>query len=162
MGDQSLVEIPIDKFDFDRNAIQFGGDVSITAVKPVIIIVHDKPFFALMMGPKSFGNKRADKNCERKMKGKVMASAFLSEQLGFISISSEQLAETNTLRAQLQKPPLKYYIERDGSIYPFVHLFKFSKDKEGYWGGDDMLEHTYELLDVLQYLYSDRFTFVYV
>ena len=72
MGDQSLVEIPIDKFDFDRNAIQFGGDVSITAVKPVIIIVHDKPFFALMMGPKSFGNKRADKNCERKAKGKEL------------------------------------------------------------------------------------------
>jgi len=115
MGDQSLVEIPIDKFDFDRNAIQFGGDVSITAVKPVII-VHDKPFFALMKGPKSFGNKWADKNCERKMKGKVMASAFLSEQLGFISMSSEQLAEINALRVQLQKPPLNYYIERDGRI----------------------------------------------
>ena len=91
-----------------------------------------------------------------------MASAFLSEQLGFISISPEQLAEINALRAQLQKPPLKYYIKRDGRIYPSIHFFKFGKDKEGYWGGDDMLEHTSELLDVLQYLYSDRFTFVYV
>ena len=44
----------------------------------------------------------------------------------------------------------------------FICLSLVAKDKEGYWGGDDMLEHTSELLDVLQYLYSDRFTFVYV
>ena len=54
------------------------------------------------------------------------------------------------------------HFEHNYNIYPSIHLFKFGKDKEGYWGGDDMLEHTYELLDVLQYLYSDRFTFVYV
>ena len=163
MGDQSLVEIPIDKFDFDRNAIQFGGDVSITAVKPVIIIVQDEAIFRSYDGAKKFWKQKGRQKLRKKGEGQgVMASAFLSEQLGFISISPEQLAEINALRAQLQKPPLKYYIERDGRIYPSIHLFKFSKDKEGYWGGDDMLEHTSELLDVLQYLYSDRFTFVYV
>ena len=98
MGDQSLVEIPIDKFDFDRNAIQFGGDVSITAVKPVIIIVQDEAIFHFTMGPKMFWKQKCRQKLRKKGKGQgVMASAFLSEQLGFISISPEQLAEIYAL-----------------------------------------------------------------
>jgi len=68
MGDQSLVEIPIDKFDFDRNAIQFGGDVSITAVKPVIIIVHDKPFCSYD-GAKKFWKQKGRQKLRKKDEG---------------------------------------------------------------------------------------------
>ena len=108
MGDQSLVEIPIDKFDFDRNAIQFGGDVSITAVKPVIIIVQDEAIFRSYDGAKKFWKQKGRQKLRKKGEGQgVMASAFLSEQLGFISISPERLAEINALRAQLQKASLE-------------------------------------------------------
>ena len=72
MGDQSLVEIPIDKFDFDRNAIQFGVMFPSLLINLLLSLSRMKPFSALSMGPKSFGNKRADKNCERKAKGKEL------------------------------------------------------------------------------------------
>ena len=97
MGDQSLVEIPIDKFDFDRNAIQFGGDVSITVDKPVIIIVQDEAIFRSYDGAKKFWKQKGRQKLRKKGEGQgVMASAFLSEQLGFISISNKCTSSATT------------------------------------------------------------------
>ena len=72
-----------------------------------------------------------------------MARAFVSEQFGFLSVSHEQLAEINALR--VNKGPLKYHTEHDGRIYPSVNLFEYGKDREGFWGGDDMRD-TYQVV----------------
>ena len=108
-------------------------------------------------GAKKFWKMKGKQKLRRKGEGKgVMASAFLSEQLGFISITHAQLHEINARRAALGKGPLKHYIENEGKIYPSIHLFEYGKDREGYWGGDDMCEHTEELLDVHKFVYGDR------
>ena len=119
-----VVEIPIDNYQFDRSTIEFDGHSYITVDKPVIIIVQDEAIFRLYDGAKEFWKLKGKQKLRHKGEGKgVMASAFLSEQLGFISISREQLQEINAQRAVLRKPPLQYYIEQAGRIYPSIHLF---------------------------------------
>ena len=68
VGDVSCVEIPIDKFDFDRNEIEFGGDHSITVERPIIIFVQDEAIFKSYDGAKKFWKQ----NGKQKLRKKVM------------------------------------------------------------------------------------------
>ena len=113
-----------------------------------------------MTGQRNFWKQTAKQKIRKKGEGVgIMACAFVSEQLGFLSISHEQLADINALRARANKGPLKYYTEHDGRIYPSLHLFEHGKDREGFWGGDDMRDHTDELIDILEYLYGNAYIF---
>ena len=52
--DCAVVEIPIDKFEFDRDTKEFVGNVSVTVEKSVIIIVQDESIFRSFVGAKKF------------------------------------------------------------------------------------------------------------
>ena len=53
-----------------------------------------KPSLNHMTGQRNFGSKTAKQKIRKKGEGVgIMACAFVSEQLGFLSISNEQLAE---------------------------------------------------------------------
>ena len=67
------------------------------------------------------GKKKADNICKRKAKGRELwlQLSFWAAEVYF------------HIWGQLQKPPLKYYIERDGIIYTSIQLFRFVKDKVG-------------------------------
>ena len=43
-----------------------------------------------------------------------MASGFVNEEEGFVSLSEVEFEALQQLRAQAQKPPLKYYTEYKG------------------------------------------------
>ena len=59
-----------------------------------------------------------------KAEGKgVMVSAFLNEQLGFLSISYKQLEKINSRRVAINKQRLKFYVEHEQKIYPPIHMF---------------------------------------
>jgi hypothetical protein len=62
----------------------------------------------------------------------------------------------------VNKPPLKYFVEFNGSMYPSLHLFEYGKQREGYWGGDEMRDHTDELIDALEHVYGEQFTYVFL
>ena len=49
-----VVEIPIDKFDFDRNSMQYGGQTSCLVEKPIIMFVQDEAIFKSHDGAKKF------------------------------------------------------------------------------------------------------------
>ena len=67
VGDVSCVEIPIDKFDFDRNEIKFGGDHSITVERPIIIFVQDEAIFKSYDGAKKFWKQKGKQKLQRKV-----------------------------------------------------------------------------------------------
>ena len=114
------------------------------------MFVQDEAIFKSYDGAKKFWKQTGKQKIRKKGEGVgIMTCAIVSEQLGFLSISHEQLADMNALRARANKGPLKYYTEHDGRIYPSLHLFEHGKDREGFWGGDDMRDHTDELIDIL-------------
>ena len=41
-------------------------------------------------------------------------------------------------------------------------MFAFGKNRDGNWGGNDISDHMAELMDALQFLYGNRFTFVFI
>ena len=162
--DSNAIEIPIDNYDFDRNSIEFGGDLSINLEgKPSLIFVQDEAIFKSFDGAKKYWSSDGKKQLRSKGEGKgIMASAFLNEQLGFFSISREQFDTINNLRQQIGKHPLQYFTEYENRYYSSLYLFEYGKNREGYWGGDDMLAHTDEFIDVLEFVFGDRFQFVFL
>ena len=79
-----VVEIPIDKFDFDRSTFQMGGHTSVATEKPYIIFVQDEAIFKSFDGSKKFWKLKGKQKLRKKGEGKgLMACAFVSEQLGF-------------------------------------------------------------------------------
>ena len=38
-----------------------------------------------------------------------------------------------------------------------MHIFEYGKNREGYWDGDNMCEHTDEVMDAVAYKYPDIF-----
>ena len=57
----------------------------------------------------------------------VMVSAFLNEQLGFLSISYKQLEKIISRRVAINKQRLKFYVEHEQKINPSIHLFEHGK-----------------------------------
>ena len=71
------VEIPIDKYDFDRGKFELGGFLSSTGEKPTIIFVQDEAIFKSYDGAKKFWKMKGRNKLRKNGEGKgVMVSAL--------------------------------------------------------------------------------------
>ena len=80
----------------------------------------------------------------------VMVSAFIIEELGFLSLSADEFECFKQRRAEAGKAPPKFFTEYQGRICPSVFLFEYGKNRDGYWSGDDMVMHIDEFSDFLE------------
>ena len=76
-----------------------------------------------------------------------MVSAFQSEQIGILKLSAKDVIEINRKRRRAKKRRLKYFHEYEDGCFYGLHIFEYGKNREGYWDGDDMCEHTDEMAD---------------
>jgi hypothetical protein len=162
-SDHEIVQFHVDEFDFNRDDTPLGGALSVLCPgRPLLSFVQDEAIFRAYDGAKKFWLKQGETKLGKKGEGRgIMASAFLSEQFGFVSLAEEQFLELNALRARIGKAPLKFFTSYNCKYYPSLYLFDFGKNREGYWDGDKMLEQTDEFIDVLEFLFGDRYQLLF-
>ncbi|KAL5466926.1 hypothetical protein EMCRGX_G031089 [Ephydatia muelleri] len=90
-----------------------------------------------------------------------MITAFVNESIGWLKLSSQDMAAINAKRTIEGKPPCKYFTAHKGCYYGF-HAFQYGKAREGYWDGDKMLEQVMEFIDAFNFLHpEDQALFIF-
>ena len=91
----------------------------------------------------------------------IMITAFVNESIGWLKLSSQDMAAINAKRTIEGKPPCKYFTSHKGCYYGF-HAFQYGKAREGYWDGDKMLEQVMEFIDAFNFLHpEDQALFIF-
>lgn len=154
------VEFNVDDFDFSnfRDEFALGGSPSVklntNETRPIILIFQDEAIYKAFDASRRYWQDEDGSDLRKKGEGPgIMVSGFINEEEGFMSLSKEEFEMLQLSRQELGKPPAKYFTEYNGRFYPSIHLFEYGKDREGYWTGDDMVLHTDEFLDALEFKY---------
>ena len=122
--------------------------------KRVVRCGQDESIFKANAVPRGFWAILGVVNMRKKTEGVgEMASYFVDEELGLgLKLTDEQLDEVNAFRARRtdggDKSPLL--------ISPGERYLKYGKDKEGYWGYEDICKQAMDVLDVYETLMPDR------
>ena len=91
----------------------------------------------------------------------IMITAFVNESIGWLKLSSQDMAAINAKRTIEEILPCKYFIAHKGCYYGF-HAFQYGKAREGYWDGDKMLEQVIEFVDAFNFLHpEDQALFIF-
>eukprot|EP00903_Cladosiphon_okamuranus_P019937 g18322.t1 len=102
-----------------------------------------------------------------------MVSGTIIHNVGFFSASPSQVAEAESnrkkccresaaaarrgenIKPERYRPIDMLHVDNDGNYWSF-HLFEYGKNKEGYWTGLEMMDHTNDVLDVVAVLYPNH------
>ena len=168
VADTEIVEFHLDDYLFDRDSIELGGNPSIAFKsdennRPVILVFQDEAIYRAYDSSKKFWHEVRGGGIKKKGEGPgVMVSGFLIEELGFLSLSAEEFEAFKQKQLREGKPEPTFYTTYQGRFYPSLYLFEFGKNRDGYWTGDDMLKHTAEFIDFLEFkLPAYQFVFIF-
>lgn len=155
----------------------FGGDLSFFKPegKPLINFGQDESIFEQNLFPK--GSWQAPDG-ERVLRPKdrgygTMISAFVSREFGFgMEFTVEEYSKINEYR---KKPEHKEYkikrcadlleiniAKKDLNESPFVRMFAYGKNAEGYWKNEHMAIQFEDCLDCVMALYGDKYDFAFL
>ena len=171
-GSNTHIEFHVDDhslFQATTNNEHFGGRLSFLNPKPdrpLICFGQDESIFRqYIFSNKAWVAPDGTSALIPKDEGLgLMVSAFVSREFGFgLKLSEEELVRVNNFRRQ---PEHLQYLDEDaakqrlGSIEkkdinesPFVKLFEYGANKDGYWNYEWMVIQTEDCIDVLQALY---------
>jgi hypothetical protein len=167
LPDTTICQFHIDDYDFNRETLaekniypdtSFDFRLQYDAL-PLKIFYQDEVIYRSYEATKRFWHMERDQGIRKKGEGVgVMLSGFVGEEDGFVFLTHEQFENFK----EKYNPNPQYYIEHEGKFYFSCFFFELGKNRDGYWKGDDMLEHTKEFVSVLEYLYPDhQFLFLY-
>ena len=119
---------------------------------------QDESIYKSNEGQKSYWLLPGFRSLFKKSAGQgFMVSAFQNEYVNLLTLTKEDVVAINRLRRRSRKKPLRhFYLHTDG-LYYSVHIFPFGKNRAGYWNGDNMADHTCEMMGAARYKYPDIF-----
>ena len=74
----------------------------------------------------------------------IMITSVVNENIGWLKLSSQDMAAINAKRTIEGKHPCKYFTPHNGWYYGF-HAFGYGKSHESYWDVGQMLEQVLDL-----------------
>ena len=152
----------------------FGGNVSVRASpgNPIIIIGQDESIYSqYAFGQKQWVGPAGERAFLPKTDGAGwMVSGMQCREFGFgMELSKWQIEATNTKRI------CEEYFDKDAAmdVYgtakkkrldesPFVRLFEYGANKEGYWTGNHMILQLEDCIDCLKTIYGNSYDFIFL